>query len=863
MLKCEQCPYHKQSRSGFLVTNFTEGVGNKNAKVMLIYDSLFSADVMSNRMASDDQYNTQMSLYLGRLGLKLEDIYTTTFVKCFVSDKKKKPTKGIKQKCSDLYLAEEIKKIQPKVVILCGSMATKWFIPDSKTVSQTVGQAFYSQEFKTYFVPIFDLFYLANFHKQSIQARKMDKAFARIHVLLQGGQQENPHKPQQITYFSDWNKLKELKPIVCCDVETTGLDEFEDRIVTVGVGDNESRVVFDVSDCAGYPQIEALTKEIQDARKANEDIENENKQIQVDNKKLKPKERLPLKDKAYTDDYLEQRRQKIITLIGKTFIPQVVAKMVPELKKRKVIFQNGIFDLKMFLRDGFDLTESYAGDTRLLQYLIDPMGATGLGFMVQLYYGINYKEAIDRGCILEMPPDERKYYCNEDVFYTYKLFLDLFAKVKKMGSELAHAVKINLAKMLCHMECKGIKIDLVKADQLIEFYTEQKVKAEKKFKEKFSLPDEFNLNSPKQLGKLLYQDLQLPVLRKTKEGNPSTDEYAINMLASRRPSLSVLVDYRTFKGHIEKLELYKRNTRKDGRLRSEFDMYAQDSARLMSKKPNIQNVPRDSLYAISQKDIQAFIDKYNWKPDLKGIFVPEDGYSFVKYDYKAIEFRVWIELAKDPEGTKFIMSGRDIHAYIASQYYREPEELFLDKKNEVYQEKRNRVKAIVYGSMYGRTPEGIVKEHGGTVEDAEQIQRIFFRICRVGYLWMKQVEQQVLAEHHLRTPFGAHRVFPDVELAVGNKKEELLREAKSFIVQSWAAELGFIGMSKIWRKIQELGLDAFYVHQIHDAGIIEVKNDQLEKMQEVVKTCATNPYGKMAIPLDVDMKVGKSWAEVG
>jgi DNA polymerase-1 len=253
--------------------------------------------------------------------------------------------------------------------------------------------------------------------------------------------------------------------------------------------------------------------------------------------------------------------------------------------------------------------------------------------------------------------------------------------------------------------------------------------------------------------------------------------------------------------------------------------------------------------------------------DIKGIFIPEKGYKFVKYDYSAIEFRVWIELAKDPKGTEFILSGKDIHAYIASQFYREPIEMFgkdYRKQHPDYDEKRNRVKAIVYGSMYGRTPEGIVKEHGGTVEEAEQIQRIFFSICRVGYLWMKQVEQQVLAEHHLRTPFGAHRVFPDVELAVGNKKEELLREAKSFIVQSWAAELGFIGMSKIWRKIHELGLDAHFVHQIHDAAIVEVREDQLEKMKEVVTTCATSPYAnKMTIPLDVEMKVGSSWAEVG
>lgn len=871
MLKCEKCTYHAQSKSGFLATNFIEGVGNKNSKLMLVYDSPFSADMMSDRMASDDAYNTQMSLYLSRLGLKLSDIYTTTFIKCFISDKKKKPTKGMRNKCVEEHLAAEIRSIKPKAVILCGSMATKHFIPESKTLSQLVGQSFYSAEFQTYFVPIFDLFYLANFHKQSIQARKMDRAFAKVSVLIQGGtpaNNSNPNNgiPNQIIYFSDWEKLKTLKPIVTCDVETTGLDDTTDRIVTVGVGDNETRVVFDVSDCTGYPQLLPLISEIKAARLANETVEAENAQIKAGNKNKKKKDKVPFKDIPYTPEYIEIRRQKLIDILGRTFIPQIVAKMVPELKKRKLIFQNGIFDLKMFLRDNFDLTDNYAGDTRLLQYLIDPMGATNLGLMVQLYYGMNYKEAIDRGNILEMDANDRKYYCNEDIFYTYKLFTDLFAKVKKQGSELAHAVKINLAKIVAHMERTGIRIDTGKANELIELYTEQKLKVEKKFKDKFNLPDEFNMNSPQQMAKLLYEDLQLPVLRKTKDGNASTDEYAITMLASRRPSLTILIDYRTFKGNIEKLELYKRNTRADGRLRCEFDMFAQDSARLMSKKPNIQNVPRDSLYGISQKDIQTFVDKFGWKPDIKGIFIPEKGCSFVKYDYSAVEFRVWIELSKDPKGKEFIISGKDIHAYIASQFYREPEEKFGKanrKANPDYDEKRNRVKAIVYGSMYGRTPEGIVKEHGGTVQEAEQIQRIFFSLCRVGYLWMKQVEQQVLKDHHLLTPFGAHRVFPDVELATGNKKDELLREAKSYIVQSWAAELGYIGMYKIWKRIKDLGVDAKFVHQVHDAAIIEVRDEDIEQMTEAVKQGATSPYSKMEIPLDVELKIGKSWAEVG
>lgn len=862
MIKCEACTYHRQSCSGFIHCNFKVGVGDPASKVMLIYDSPFLSDLNVNRLATDSQYNTQLNVYLNRIGLSVDNIYVTTFIKCFISNKKKKPTKLMKEKCVQENLKAELELIKPEVVILCGSMSTKYFLPDSKTVTQVVGQAFFNAEYNCHMVPIFDPFYLANFTNQSVQVRRMDQAFARIKVLLNGGQTQLPQEitERKLVYYSDINKLKDLKDIVSVDVETTGLDTLEDRIITVGIGDNETRVVFDVSDSSGYPQMLPLIEEMKAARKENEEVEKDNARIKQARKNKTSVEKVS--ELPHPEDFFTERLNKLKDIIGKTFSKEFLPSVAEALKTRKAIYQNGLFDLKMFLREGHDVTESITGDTRLLQYLKDPMGANGLGFLIQLYYGVTYKETVDRGNLIEMNPADRKYYNNEDLYYTYRLFCDLYPQIKKSGGEMAHAIKVNVSKILTHTEHRGILIDTEKCDQLIDFYTQQKKQAEKHFKERFELSDKFNLNSPPQLSKLLYQDLGLPVLGKTAEGNPSTDADTIQMLYNRKPSLQKLIDYRTFKGHIEKLSLYRRSIAQDGRLHTEFNMYAQDSARLMSKKPNIQNVPRNPLAGLSDKDIKAFTGRYGYSPDLKAIFVAAPGYKFCYYDFSQVEFRVWIELAKDPRGIEFIQSGRDIHAYIASQFYREPEETFLDKKNEEARERRNGVKTIVYGSMYGRTPEGIVKEHGGSVQDAEQIQRIFFNICRVGYMWMQQVEQKVLKEHELFTPFGAHRIFPDVELATGNKKDSLLREAKSFIVQSWAAELGFIAMWKVWSKIREAGLDAYYIHQIHDAAILEVREEHLEKVQEIVSNYAKNPYSKMKLPLDIEMKVGGSWSEV-
>jgi DNA polymerase-1 len=392
------------------------------------------------------------------------------------------------------------------------------------------------------------------------------------------------------------------------------------------------------------------------------------------------------------------------------------------------------------------------------------------------------------------------------------------------------------------LEFVGIHAEENLITEIVDFYQTEKEKYETKFKKRFKLSEEFNLNSSKQMQKLLYEDLNLPVLVRTKSDNPSCNEEAIRKLASKRPALRTLVDYRTVKGHIEKLKGYQRAIGVDGRVHSSFNIFSPDSSRLMSSKPNIQNVPRQSR--------------------IKEIFVPRPGYSYVYYDYSQIEFRIWLHLSNDSKGIDFVNKGRDIHAFIASQFYRQPEEIFLNKKDEENAEKRNKVKTIVYGSMYGRTPEGIVAEHGGSVEEAEQIQRLFFNLCREGWMWLKQIEQKVFSQKRLVTPFGTVRLFPDIELARGRQREEIVRQAKSFIVQSWAVEMVFIGMYKVWKAIREQNLDAHYIHQIHDGMILEVKDEHVAKVKRLVEEKAQSPYSKLKVPLTADLKVGKSWAEV-
>lgn len=847
MLRCKECTFHKQSCKGFIETNFTTGRGNKESEVMLIFDAPFMSDLQGEVIASDKEYNAYLDKYLEKIGLSLDSIYVTSFVKCYISDKKKKPTKLMKQKCVDSHLAKEIKEVKPKVIFLIGRMVTQWFIPDVNPkvpLKQVMGKSFYNSEFDCQLIPVYDMFYLTNFTNKSVQVRQTEKAFARAKAVLT---QEEVQQQPKIKYSPKLEDLKTLGDYTTVDVETTGLDPLTDKIVTIALTDVKTKktVSFDAEDYGAIVKCPACNKgkipnqeKIEKLKKAKTDLQKErcNKLAdEVDCPKCKGNGKLLGKN-------LEKN----------PFYAEVLPTCVRAMEKRKLIFHNGGFDLQMLYGAGYDLFDNLVSDTRLMQFLINPLGANGLGFLIQLYYGVAYKEDIDRAHILAMDMEDRRYYCAEDTYYDAKLFVDLYKKLKEQDSLTSNKILTDMIKVISSdLEFCGINIDEKTADEIIDYYQAEKDKVEVKFKKKFNLPDEFNLNSPKQLCKLLYEDLGLPILVRTKtrdaktgEFNPSTNEEAIRKLASKRPTLKTLVEYRTYKGHIEKLKGYKEAAREsaDGRVHSSFNLFSPDSSRLMSSKPNIQNVPRQSR--------------------IKEIFIPRPGYSYVYYDYSQIEFRVWLHLANDSKGIEFVNKDRDIHAFIASQFYREPEEKFLDKKNEEYKEKRNKVKTIVYGSMYGRTPEGIVAEHGGSIEEADAIQKIFFNLCREGWMWLKQIEQKVFRDKKLRTPFGTIRLFPDIELAKGNQREEIIRQAKSFIVQSWAVEMVFIGMYKVWKQRREQKLDGRYVHQIHDGMIMEVKDEHVTKMKSIISEYAQSPYSKLKVPLTADMKVGKSWQEV-
>lgn len=762
MIHCKECYLHKQSRHELIFTNFTEGRGNKNAKVMFVLDHILYSDVIEEQILSSTQYQELLEEYCKNAQIDYHDLYITSLIKCYPSDKNKKPTKPAIKKCEELYLEKELKEIKPKIVILCGSTSCKFFIDGFQNMKQVVGKSFYSNVYNCYFVPVYDLYYLTQLNPKSKPHWQMRQAFNKVQYLLNASKKE-----AKIKVYNDYSMLSKLGNIVGVDTETEGLNYLQDDILTIGISDLKTTLAFDYK-------------------------------------------------------------------FGKGILWN---KIIPELKKRKLVIHNALFDLLMFKRKGYDLTDNIHCDSMLLQHLLNPTGGRSLGFLISMYYGVSYKDIVDRANIKDMNPKDRLIYCGEDSFWHLKLCADLIKGIKKQESTQSVKVFMNLIKVLVDLHYTGILIDPERLKELITFYTDLINKEETTFRKKAKITEEFNLNSPKQLSDLLFNQWGLPILRRSKQTKePSCNKEVLNQLTDKKPILKHLIDLSEHEGMRRKLvKQYQAHVREDGKIHSTFDLFSPDSSRLMSKKPNIQNANR--------------------KGRLKEVFVAKEGHSFVYYDYAQLEFRVWVHLSQDETAIKFIQEGKDIHRFIASRFHKKIEE-------EITKEERNLTKIINFGSMYGLTPEDIALQHKVPLEHAKQIQRIFFNICKKGYFWLQELEQEAERNKYVKTPFGTYRFFPDIDMTFDpRKKKKMLDEAKNFPIQSWAVELVFIGMYKIHQQLRQRGLDAHFVHQIHDACILEVKDEKVDEVVKIIEEYGQNPM-QLSIPLTVEIKTGKRWSDV-
>ncbi|MBA7636657.1 DNA polymerase I [subsurface metagenome] len=491
----------------------------------------------------------------------------------------------------------------------------------------------------------------------------------------------------------------------------------------------------------------------------------------------------------------------------------------PQIKKIGHNLKKIILDLKEWELD----LKGLGFDTQLAAYLLNPLASDySLKDLCIEYLG----ESMD-----EVSPPER-------VELIHKLKESLEEKLKEENLwELYTKVELPLIDTLAKMESRGIK---VKRSALEGFLSEVREKIRRLEGEIYEeVGEKFNINSSKQLGQILFEKLNLPPVKKIKTGY-STNEEVLQTLCLIRPSLKKILDYR----QLFKLEsTYIRpfpgliNPR-TGRIHTSFNQTVTATGRLSSSQPNLQNIPIRNKFG--EKFRQAFI--------------AEEGNLFLSADYSQIELRILAHLSGDPNLKKAFDRNEDIHQQTAA-------EIFNVLPLQLTSQMRRLAKVVNFGIVYGISSYGLARDLGISQKEAEEyIQHYFQRYPQVKE-YLGQVVKKAREKGYVRTLLGRKRYLPGILSSERKRREMAERAAINTPIQGGAADLIKLAMVNLEKRFREEELRTWIILQIHDELIFEVPEREIDETRRIVKEEMEGAM-KLSVPLVVETKVGKNWAEM-
>ena len=505
------------------------------------------------------------------------------------------------------------------------------------------------------------------------------------------------------------------------------------------------------------------------------------------------------------------------------------------------------FDIKeeMVLLDklGIDLNGSY-DDIMLMHYLIDPSRSSyDLKLLSQSY--LPYELDSDESLIGKGAKTKKYVDINQDALAKLlasqvNAIADAKDPVFKNLAEyemvdLYENIEKRLARVLASMEIvgfgtdrkilEGIKADL---DKQIESLT----------KEIFDLAgSEFNINSTKQLGEVLFKDLDLPVIKKTKTGF-STDASVLDKLRDKHPIIEKIEKYReTYKLRSTYIEGLENSIDEDGRIRSTFRQNIASTGRLSSQEPNLQNLP------IKTDEGRA----------IRKAFKAGDGKILIDADYSQIELRILASLADDKNMQDAFNHGIDIHTQTASEVFHTP----LD---EVTKLQRSEAKAVNFGIIYGISDYGLSQNlnipRNRAKDYIDKYKKSYPQIKE----YMDEVVKLAKDQGYIETLFKRRRYIPEISSKNFNVRSFGERIALNTLIQGTAADIIKIAMINTYNKLKEEGLDAKIILQIHDEIIIESSQEDKERARDILKECMEGA-AKLKVDLLVDIGFGESMYE--
>lgn len=402
--------------------------------------------------------------------------------------------------------------------------------------------------------------------------------------------------------------------------------------------------------------------------------------------------------------------------------------------------------------------------------------------------------------------------------------------------ELFYDIEMALVEVLGDMEYYGIKVDKAMLDELGVNFTGI---AENLKEEMYEMAGRsFNVNSPKQVGEVFFEELKLPVIKKTKTGY-STNIEVLEKLRDEHPIVEKLIEYRTIaklnSTYVEGLKGLINE--KDGRIHSNFNQTITTTGRISSTDPNMQNIP------VRTEEGR----------NLRKVFVSEDGSKLVDADYSQVELRVLAHMSEDENMINAFKDKEDIHRTTASK-------VFGVDFDDVTSEMRSAAKAVNFGIIYGKTDFGLSKDLDIPVADAKKYIDSYFEKYPKIRAFMDGIIADAQKTGYVETILHRRRYIPEILSKKFLERNRGIRAAMNAPIQGSAADIIKIAMINVHRKLKEEKLNAKLILQVHDELILEVDQADVDKARELLKNEMERAVS-LKVNLDVDVNVGNSWFE--
>lgn len=526
------------------------------------------------------------------------------------------------------------------------------------------------------------------------------------------------------------------------------------------------------------------------------------------------------------------------------------------LKKLQVIFtnkkvkkygHNAKFDIRLLRAFSIEV-ENFAFDTKIAAYLINPSdrqhSLDALSLHELKWEKISSEDLLKtetgkKITYQEVKPKNMALYSCEDADCTYQLVSHLKKELKKYSlDKLYYEVELPLVKILAYIEDNGVYIDKNKLEKLNQIISKQiDTLSNNIYKHS---PRKFNLNSPKQLQKIIFDELNISSdkIKRTKTGYSTAFE-ELEKLKDIHPIISLIQNYR----ELSKLKntyidaLPKLIDKKTKRLHTNFIQTVAATGRLSSVSPNLQNIP-----------VRHEIGK-----EIRTAFTTKLGEKLLALDYSQIELRVAAHLANDKVMIGHFLNSQDIHLSTAAAIYH-------IKESEVSSDLRRQAKSINFGILYGQGPHGLSQNAGITFSQAKEFIAKYFQTYGGIKNYIENTIKEARDKNYVTTILGRRRYLPEINSQISLVKKSAERMAINTPIQGSAADIIKMAMIKIYNNYHK-NSDIKMLLQVHDELIFSVKENKLKLYAEELKAIMEDIY-KLKVPLIVDAKTGDNWGDL-